>query len=83
MKELEDNTDGKDTPCLWIERINIVKMSILPKATYSVIPINIQCNSYQNTNGIFHRIRTNNYTFFMKEQKALNSQNNFEEEEQS
>ena len=45
--------------------------------------LQIQYNPYQITNGIFHRIRTNNYTFFMKQQKTLNSQNNFEEEEQS
>ena len=41
---------------LWIGRINIVKMNILPKA------ICIQCNPYQATNGIFHRTRTNNFT---------------------
>ena len=35
MKEIEEDTNKwKDTPCSWIERINIVKMSILCKEIY-------------------------------------------------
>jgi hypothetical protein len=30
----EDYRRWKDLPCLWIGRINIVKMAILPKAIY-------------------------------------------------
>jgi hypothetical protein len=33
-KEIEDLRRWKDLPCLWICRINIVKMDILPKAIY-------------------------------------------------
>ena len=29
-----DTTRWRDIPCSWIERINIVKMTILPKAIY-------------------------------------------------
>ena len=33
IKEIEDNTnEWKAIPCLWTERINVVKMTILPKA---------------------------------------------------
>ena len=43
--------------------------------------LQIQCNVYQATNGIFHRDRTNNFTICMEIQKTSNSQNNPEKEE--
>ena len=38
MKEMKDDTSRwKDIPCSWIERINIVKMTIIIKASYNAI----------------------------------------------
>ena len=35
--------------------------------------LQIQCNPYQITNGIFHRTRTTNFTIHMETQKTQNS----------
>ena len=43
--------------------------------------LQIQCNPYQATNGIFHRTKTNNFIICMEIQKTLNSQSNIEKEE--
>ena len=45
--------------------------------------LQIQCNPYQITNVIFHRIRTKNFTIRMETQKTLNSQSSLEKEEWS
>ena len=44
MKEIKDDTNRwRNIPCSWIGRINIVKLSILPKAInrFSAIPIKL------------------------------------------
>ena len=40
--------------------------------------LQIQCDSYQITNGIFHRTRTKFFTIHMETQKTLNSQSGLE-----
>ena len=45
--------------------------------------VQIQCNPYEITNGIFHRTRTKNFTICMETQKTLNKQSNLEKEKQS
>ena len=56
MKEIKDDTNRyRHIPYFQIGRMNILKMTTIPKAIYrfSGIPIN---------NGIFHRIRTKNFS---------------------
>ena len=43
--------------------------------------LQIQCNPYQAINGIFQRIKTNNFKICMETQKTSNSQSNLEKEE--
>ena len=45
--------------------------------------LQIQCDPYQITNGIFHRNRTKNFTIHMETQKTLNSQSSLDKEEWS
>ena len=45
--------------------------------------LQIQCNPYQITNGIFYRTRTKTFTIHMETQKTLNSQSSLEKGKQT
>ena len=45
--------------------------------------LQIQCNPYQTTKGIFHRTRTKNFPICIEIQKTLNSQSNLKKEKRS
>ena len=64
----------KNILCSWIQRINIVKMSVKIAQRH----LQLQYIPYQNTKNILHRNR-NNPKICMEPQKTLNTQVNPEE----
>ena len=74
MKEIKDDTNRRiDLPCSWIGRINIVKMTLLPKAIYKFNAIRVKL-----VVKIFCRTRSKNIKICMESKKTPNSQINLE-----
>ena len=58
-KEIEEDTnEWNDILCSWIGRINIIKMSMLPKVIYrfNAVPINIPMMSFIELKQIFQNL---------------------------
>ena len=73
LKEVRQDTNRwKNIPCLWLGRINIVKMALQPKVIYRFNAISIKLPLT-----LFAELEKNYLKFHMEQKKSLHSQDNF------
>ena len=79
MKEIKDDIHKwRDSPCSWVGRVNIVKMTILPKGIYrfSAIPVNLPM-------AFFKELEQKSSQFIWKHKRPQISHSSLEKEEWS
>ena len=75
MKEIKDDINRWERYSMFLGRKN----QYCENDYTTNCNLQIQCDLYQITNGIFHRTRTKNFTIHMETQKTLNSQSSLGE----
>ena len=79
LKEIRENSNKrKNILCLWIERINIVTMAILPKVIYRFDAISIKLPLT-----FFTKVEKNDSKFYMEPKQSPYCQDNPKQKGQS